>query len=173
MAWVERANLAVAKWLMVFSAFLAFGLSFYIMVAVIARNFNHPIQGTSEVVTELLVTIVFLQISYCVSTGGMLRADFLIKYFNLSTRQILNIIGYSLGILLFATVFIGNIEPAYQSWITGEFEGEGALRMPTWPARFSLVVGCSLTGFSYTLLLIKELLSLTGMNQSSTMESEI
>lgn len=173
MAWVERANLAVAKWLMVFSAFLAFGLSFYIMVAVIARNFNHPIQGTSEVVTELIVTIVFLQISYCVSTGGMLRADFLIKYFNLSTRQILNIIGYSLGILLFATVFIGNIEPAYQSWITGEFEGEGALRMPTWPARFSLVVGCSLTGFSYTLLLIKELLSLTGMNQSSTMESEI
>ena len=143
------------------------------MVAVIARNFNHPIQGTSEVVTELIVTIVFLQISYCVSTGGMLRADFLIKYFNLSTRQILNIIGYSLGILLFATVFIGNIEPAYQSWITGEFEGEGALRMPTWPARFSLVVGCSLTGFSYTLLLIKELLSLTGMNQSSTMESEI
>ena len=116
---------------------------------------------------------MFLQISYCVSTGGMLRADFLIKYFNLSTRQILNIIGYSLGILLFATVFIGNIEPAYQSWITGEFEGEGALRMPTWPARFSLVVGCSLTGFSYTLLLIKELLSLTGMNQSSTMESEI
>ncbi|MAQ55445.1 MAG: hypothetical protein CMM82_00985 [Rhodospirillales bacterium] len=173
MVWVERANLAVAKWLMVFSAFLAFGLSFYIMVAVIARNFNHPIQGTSEVVTELIVTIVFLQISYCVSTGGMLRADFLIKYFNLSTRQILNIIGYSLGILLFATVFIGNIEPAYQSWITGEFEGEGALRMPTWPARFSLVVGCSLTGFSYTLLLIKELLSLTGMNQSSTMESEI
>ena len=173
MVWVERANLAVAKWLMVFSAFLAFGLSFYIMVAVIARNFNHPIQGTSEAVTELIVTIVFLQISYCVSTGGMLRADFLIKYFNLSTRQILNIIGYSLGILLFATVFIGNIEPAYQSWITGEFEGEGALRMPTWPARFSLVVGCSLTGFSYTLLLIKELLSLTGMNQSSTMESEI
>ena len=173
MLWVERANLAVAKWLMVFSAFLAFGLSCYIMVAVIARNFNHPIQGTSEVVTELIVTIVFLQISYCVSTGGMLRADFLIKYFNLSTRQILNIIGYSLGILLFATVFIGNIEPAYQSWITGEFEGEGALRMPTWPARFSLVVGCSLTGFSYTLLLIKELLSLTRMNQSSTMESEI
>ena len=173
MAWVERANLAVAKWLMVFSAFLAFGLSFYIMVAVIARNFNHPIQGTSEVVTELIVTIVFLQISYCVSTGGMLRADFLIKYFNLSTRQILNIIGYSLGILLFATVFIGNIEPAYQSWITGEFEGEGALRMPTWPARFSLVVGCSLTGFSYALLLIKELLSLIGMNQSSTVELEI
>ena len=173
MVWVERANLAVAKWLMVFSAFLAFGLSFYILVAVIARNFNQPIQGTSEVVTELIVTIVFLQISYCVSTGGMLRADFLIKYFNLSTRQILNIIGYSLGILLFATVFIGNIEPAYQSWITGEFEGEGALRMPTWPARFSLVVGCSLTGFSYTLLLIKELLSLTGMNQSSTVELEI
>jgi len=173
MVWVERANLAVAKWLMVFSAFLAFGLSFYIMVAVIARNFNHPIQGTSEVVTELIVTIVFLQISYCVSTGGMLRADFLIKYFNLSTRKILNIIGYSLGVLLFATVFIGNIEPAYQSWITGEFEGEGALRMPTWPARFSLVVGCSLAGFSYTLLLIKELLSITGMNQSSTMESEI
>ena len=173
MVWVERANLAVAKWLMVFSAFLAFGLSFYILVAVIARNFNQPIQGTSEVVTELIVTIVFLQISYCVSTGGMLRADFLIKYFNPNTRKILNIIGYSLGILLFATVFIGNIEPAYQSWITGEFEGEGALRMPTWPARFSLVVGCSLTGFSYALLLIKELLSLIGLNQSSTVELEI
>jgi len=172
MAWVERANLAIAKWLMVFSAFLAFGLSFYILVAVIARNFNKPIQGTSEVVTELIVTIVFLQISYCVSTGGMLRADFLINYFTPTTRKILNIIGYALGILLFTTVFIGNIEPAYQSWITGEFEGEGALRMPTWPARFSLVIGCSLTGFSYTLLLIKELNSMVRMNQSPTLEVE-
>ena len=154
MAWVERANLAIAKWLMVFSAFLAFGLSFYILVAVIARNFNKPIQGTSEVVTELIVT------------------DFLINYFNPTTRKILNIIGYALGILLFTTVFIGNIEPAYQSWITGEFEGEGALRMPTWPARFSLVIGCSLTGFSYTLLLIKELSAMVRMNQSPTLEVE-
>ena len=59
MIWIERANLAVAKWLMVFSAFLAFGLSFYITVSVIGRNLNKPIHGTSEVCTELIVSIVF------------------------------------------------------------------------------------------------------------------
>ena len=172
MIWIERANLAVAKWLMVFSAFLAFGLSFYITVSVIGRNINQPIQGTSEVCTELIVSIVFLQISYCVATGGMLRADFLIKYFSTIAQNVLNIVGYSLGILLFITIFIGNIEPAYQSWITGEFEGAGALRMPTWPARFSLVIGCSLTGLSYTLLLIRELMKISGHDKSSAFELE-
>lgn len=170
MIWIERANLAVARGLMVFAAFLAFALAFYILADVIARNLNTPIQGTSEVVTELIVTIVFLQVSYCVATGGMLRADFLIRYFNRNVRRTLNIVGYSLGIVFFATVFIGNIDPAYQSWVTGEFEGEGALHMPTFPARFGLVIGCSLAAFSYVLLLLKELLSLAGVDQSPAVD---
>jgi TRAP-type C4-dicarboxylate transport system permease small subunit len=170
MIWIERANLAVARGLMVFAAFLAFSLAFYILVDVIARNLNMPIQGTSEVVTELIVTIVFLQISYCVATGGMLRADFLVKYFNRHTRRFLNIAGYSLGILFFATVFIGNIDPAIESWVTGEFEGEGALHMPTFPARFGLVIGCSLAAFSYALLLVREILMMVGVGQSPAAE---
>jgi len=170
MNWIERANLAVARGLMVFAAFLAFSLAFYILVDVIARNLNRPIHGTAEVVTELIVTIVFLQVTYCVATGGMLRADFLVKYFNRHTRVILNIIGYALGILFFTTIFIGNIDPAYQSWITGEFEGEGALHVPTFPARFGLVLGCSLAAFSYVLLLVKEVLILMGVEQAPAVD---
>ncbi len=170
MIWIERANLAVARGLMVFAAFLAFALAFYILVDVIARNLNMPIQGTSEVVTELIVTIVFLQVSYCVATGGMLRADFLVRYFNNHVRRIFNIAGYGLGILFFATVFIGNIDPAYQSLITGEFEGEGALHVPTFPARFALVIGCFLAAFSYALFLLKELFMLAGVDQSPAVE---
>lgn len=35
----------------------------------------------------------------------------------------------------------GSIDPSIHAWTTNEFEGEGAMRVPMWPARFIILIG--------------------------------
>ena len=49
----------------------------------------------------------------------------------------------------------GAIDPAVYAWTSNEFEGEGALRVPSWPARFIVVIGTGLAAFSYILIAIE------------------
>ena len=61
-----------------------------------------------------------------------------------------------LGALLFALICWGSIDGAVHAWTSGEFEGEGALRVPVWPARFVIVLGCALAASSYVLLSLQQ-----------------
>jgi TRAP-type C4-dicarboxylate transport system permease small subunit len=150
---VHRLSEVLSKALMVFGAFWAFFLAFYILVDVVGRNLNMPIEGTNEIVTNSIVTIVFLQIGYCVHVRGMIRADFLLAVLGPVTTRTINIIGYLLGIGFFFAVLYGTWEPAVEAWNTGEFEGEGAVHVPTWPSRFAIILGCGLAAINYLLLL--------------------
>jgi TRAP-type C4-dicarboxylate transport system permease small subunit len=51
----------------------------------------------------------------------------------------------------------GSFEGAAHAWNSNEFEGEGALRVPVWPARFILILGTAVATFSYVLLLAQHL----------------
>ena len=54
-----------------------------------------------------------------------------------------------LGILFFAIIVWGSYEPMLHAWISGEYEGEGALRVPVWPARLVVLIGSFLVVVSY------------------------
>ena len=43
--------------------------------------------------------------------------------------------------LFFGLIVWGSYEPALHAWMSGEFEGEGALRVPVWPARIVVLLG--------------------------------
>ncbi len=49
-----------------------------------------------------------------------------------------------LGAAFFILIVWGCFEPALHSWVSNEFEGEGALRVPVWPARFVVMFGAAL-----------------------------
>jgi TRAP-type C4-dicarboxylate transport system permease small subunit len=66
-----------------------------------------------------------------------------------------DVLGALLGVAFFALICWGSIEPALYSWRSNEFEGEGALRVPVWPARFLVVLGSFLAAFNYLLLAIE------------------
>lgn len=153
---INKASEILSKALMTFSAFWAFFLAFYILTDVVLRNLNMPIEGTSEIVTNSIVTIVFMQIGYCVYIRGMIRADFLLNVMGPRLTQTVNSLGYLLGIVFFLWVLYGTWGPAIEAWNTGEFEGEGAVHMPTWPSRFAIIAGCFLAALNYFLLLIVE-----------------
>ncbi|MBO6782131.1 MAG: TRAP transporter small permease [Alphaproteobacteria bacterium] len=152
--WSER----ISKWLMVIAAMWAFLLAFYILVDVIGRFFGFPLKGTHEVVKNSIVMIAFMQCAYCVLSRSMLRADFLLHLIGGKLERILNVIGYVLGALFFLALFLGTYEPAIHAVVSGEFEGEGALRVPTWPARVVILVTSALLVVNYAMLAIKEVI---------------
>lgn len=143
--WTARALLAVA-------ATLAFLLSFLVVADVIGRVvFNAPVQGTPEMVSMAIVVICFLQAAYAIRSGGMLRVTAITDLLPPRPRAALAAFGCLLGALFFAVILYGGTEPLLHAWRSGEYEGEGALRVPAWPARLTVLVGSALALLAYLL----------------------
>jgi TRAP-type C4-dicarboxylate transport system permease small subunit len=142
----------VAQALLALAAILAFLLCFLVCADVIGRvALNSPVKGTPEIVSSTIVVICFLQAAYAIRSGGMISVDAVIRRASPQAQRILEVLGALLGVAFFGLICWGSIEPAVYSWTSNEFEGEGALRVPAWPARFVVVLGSFLAAFNYLL----------------------
>jgi TRAP-type C4-dicarboxylate transport system permease small subunit len=149
---VARINDWLTKSLLVAAATLAFMLCFLVVADVVGRDlFGRPVKGTPELVSSSIVIICFLQAAYAIRSGGMLNVDFAVSALSPRARSALAVVGALLGAAFFALVCWGSLGPAEHAWTSNEFEGEGALRVPAWPARFVIVIGTALAAFNYLL----------------------
>ncbi len=147
--WNDR----LTKFLMVLAALWAFCLTFIIMSDIIGRGaFNSPVYGVCEIVMNSIVIIVFLQAGYAIRSRSMLKADFLVVHFPPWLRRASLAFGYLLGAAFFMTIVVGGIDNAIYSWVSNEYEGEGALRVPAWPTRFIILFGGGLASINYLVL---------------------
>lgn len=147
--WVTRSMLAVA-------AILAFLICFLVCADVIGRVvFNSPVKGTPELVSFSIVVICFLQAPFAIRSGGMIFVDAVTSHLPPLAQRVLEIFGYLLGLGFFVLVCWGSIDPSIHAWTSNEFEGEGALRVPVWPARFIIILGTFLAALNYLLLIIQ------------------
>ena len=138
---------------MVVAAAWAFGLSFLVLGNIIGRFvFDSPIYGTAEIVAASIVIIVFLQVGYAIRSRSMLMADFLVVHLPDIVQRILLAVGYLLGAAFFLMIITGGWEESILSYVEGEFEGEGALRVPSWPARWVVLLGSALATINYLVL---------------------
>lgn len=148
-----RLSDTIAKTLMVLAAFWAFTLCFLILTDVVGRGFfNRPLQGTTEIVANSIVMIVFLQAGYAIRSHSMLRTDVLLGVIGPGGRRIALGFADLLGAALFLIILTGGFEPAIRSFASGEYEGEGALRVPVWPTRWVIVIGSALSVLNYLVL---------------------
>lgn len=155
-----RLSDRLTKLLMVVGALWAFFLCFFILADIIARALNLPISGTKEIVANSVVIIVFMQIGFAVRSDSMLRADFLIVAMPKPVQRALVIFALVLGAVLFFFLLKAAITPALRSFANGEFDGEGALRVPVWPARWMIIFGAGMAGINYVILGIVEIFGL-------------
>lgn len=155
-----RATDRLTKFLMIFGAVWAFVLCFFILAEIIFRAMNIPISGTKEIVANSVVIIVFMQVGYAVRSGSMLRADFLVVMLPHVVQRLLLIFALLLGAAFFLFLLKSGIKPALRSFANGEFDGEGSLHVPVWPARFAIMLGGGLAGINYLLLSIVEIFDL-------------
>lgn len=150
----------MTRLLMILGAIWAFILCFFILADIIFRALNLPISGTKEIVANSVVIIVFMQVGFAVRSGSMLRADFLVLALPKSVQKLLLIFAYLLGAALFLFLLKAGITPALRSFANGEFDGEGAMKVAVWPARFAILVGGAMAGFNYILLALVEIFGL-------------
>lgn len=155
-----RLSDQLTKLLMILGAIWAFFLCFFILADIVTRAMNMPISGTKEIVANSVVMIVFLQIGFAVRSGSMLRADFLVAAMPKPVQKVLLIFALVLGACLFFFLLKAGIKPAVRSFVNGEFDGEGALRVPVWPTRWMIIFGAGLAGINYTILAIIEIFDL-------------
>ena len=142
---IVRLSDRLTRFLLVLAAAWAFVLTFFIIADIVGRSFfNSPVYGVPEIVMNSIVMIVFLQAGYAIRSGSMLRADFLAQRFPPLFGRIALAAGYLLGAMFFFMILAGGWEAAIRSWVAGEYEGEGALRVPAWPTRFTILIGSAL-----------------------------
>ncbi|KPQ07367.1 MAG: TRAP-type C4-dicarboxylate transport system, small permease component [Rhodobacteraceae bacterium HLUCCA12] len=139
-----------ARTIHVISAFWVLILGFAIMADVLSRNlFSYPIRGTTEVIKNSVVAITFLQLPLAVASGSMLRTELVSDALGPHGRRALRTIGYVLGAALFTMIAVSAWGDAIYAWRIGEYEGEGALRVPTWPVRFVMIGTAILSAITY------------------------
>ena len=143
----------LSKVLMVIAAAWAFGLSFLVMANIIGRTyFDFPIYGTAEIVAASIVIVVFLQAGYAIRSRSMLKADFLVEHLPDKVQRTLLAIGYLLGAAFFLMIIPGGWEESIASYVEGEYEGEGALRVPSWPGRWTVLIGSGIAMMNYLVM---------------------
>lgn len=143
----------LSKFLMVAAAIWAFGLAFLVLANIVGRFvFDSPVYGTAEIVAASIVIIVFLQAGYAIRSRSMLAANFLVIHLPDVVQRILLGFGYLLGAAFFMMIITGGWEESVTSFIEGEYEGEGALQVPSWPARWTVLLGSALAMVNYLVL---------------------
>jgi TRAP-type C4-dicarboxylate transport system permease small subunit len=149
---LQRLNARVVRVLLALAALQIFLLSFLVVADVIGRGaFNSPVKGTPEIVSMSIVIICFLLAGYAVQSGGMIYTDVVVGAFGARGRAFARLLSAVLGILFFALIVWGSYEPTLHAWTSGEYEGEGALRVPVWPARSIVLIGAALVVVTYLL----------------------
>jgi TRAP-type C4-dicarboxylate transport system permease small subunit len=131
--------------LLAIAAAIIFLLSFLVVADVVGRGaFNSPVKGTPEIVSMSIVIICFLLAAYAVQSGAMLRTDVTVSMFGRRGYAFADLISGLLGAGFFLLIVWGSFEPTLHAWTSNEFEGEGALRVPVWPARLVVMLGSAL-----------------------------
>lgn len=155
---VDRLLGPLARSLHLLAAFWLFMLAFLILADVVGRGlFNAPIQGTPELVANSIVAIAFLQLAHSIRVGGMLRTDILEAFLPARARRWLRALGYAVGIAFFLALAYATWEPMVRAWEIREYQGEGALRVPTYPVRTIILVTSVLAAAAYLGLAAKAL----------------
>ena len=67
-------------------------------------------------------------------------------------QKVLLVFGYLLGASFFLMVITGGWEESVRAWVDMNYEGEGALHVYTWPARWAVMFGSLIALLNYLVL---------------------
>ena len=149
--------LDVARYMHILSSVWVFILAAVILVDVFGRIlFLQPLPGTKEILQNSVIAITFLQIPLAIYSGSMLRTTLVVDLLPASARRLLRTIAYVLGLALFAAIAYASLPEALDAYRIGEYEGEGSLRIVTWPVKILIVITGVFAAVAYTMLMIAD-----------------
>ena len=152
--WVERLVESFAKVLNVISAIWLSSIAILILFDVVGREFfGAPIYGTNEIVSNSVLSILFLQLPLSILTRSSLRTTILYGNVGISSKAAIDGISYFLAGLLFLAIAIGSWPNMLEAWEIREAEGSGIVTIPVYPIR-TLVVFVSMVGVVVSSVLV-------------------
>ena len=148
-------------------------LMFLITADVLSRLVLHkPMVGTPEIVANSLVAIAFLHFTYVLQEDRHVRATVLYDKLPLKGRCVLDLICDLIGVALFIAILFPSVKLLISAIEIGEFEGEGALRVPTSPVRAIVVYGSILMLIEYVIKFVGRCKALMGKQTKSSDTAE-
>jgi TRAP-type C4-dicarboxylate transport system permease small subunit len=142
----QVTHIASAAWVLV--------LAVIIFIDVCGRYFfGLPLLGATEIIKNSVVSITFLQLPLAIYRNGMIRTTLLYDHVGADWQRVLRTIAGLLGILFFIGTAYSAWGPALEALGVSEYEGEGALRVPTYPVRFLVVITSLFAAYVYLYLL--------------------
>ena len=149
-----KGFVGLARTIHVISAFWILMIAVLIIVDVLGRAlFSSPLQGATEIIRNSVVAITFLQLPLAILSGSMLRTELISEFLGENGRRILRTLAYLLGLALFALIVYADWRPAMLAYRIGEYEGEGALRVPVWPVHIILLGTTAMCAVSYLIMI--------------------
>jgi TRAP-type mannitol/chloroaromatic compound transport system permease small subunit len=128
--------------------------------------FNAPVNGTTELVTESVVAVLYLQIAYTLRSGRMTRSDALYSRL-LDTRptvgQTLGLLFHTAGACLMAAIIWAGWPKWLDSYSSGFYIGVlDVFSFPEWPMMLIVVLGCGFTAVQFFVLAVDNARVLAG-----------
>lgn len=120
--------------------------------------FNAPIIGVAEIVSNGILIIAFLQLSYAVRIDSMLRSELLIDRLHGRPRSAFNVVTALLGASLFILIAWASWDTMLRAIMVQEYEGHVSFPIPTWPVRVAVVFCSILAAVNYIVLAAKSAL---------------
>ena len=155
---IEKIVEKFATGLNIISAIWLASIALLILSDVVGREFfGSPIYGTNEIVSNSVLSILFLQLPLSILNRNSLRTTIVYGALGLRGKSIINACSYFIALLLFLAIGVGSWPNMIEAWDILEQEGSGIVTIPVYPIR-TLVVFVSFVGIIVCLLLIYQAL---------------
>ncbi len=136
-------------------AFLGAGLlgllAVLIIVDIVGRQIGTPIRGTVELAAMTVASATFLTIPYAMRQRGHIRSTIVVARLPDGPRRTLEAFTYAIGAVTFAVLAVSSFDAMMTAFVAGSYEGEGALRVPTFPTRTIIFVSSIVMAVECTL----------------------
>jgi len=155
----------IDKWIEKISEKLSFlgAIWIFLVMAVIVYDvvgryfFNSPFTGTVEIVRNSIVGIAFFMIPWAMVKEKHVRTTIIVDHVNPKVAVILDALAYVVGFAVFLFIVISSWEPFVTSYVNMEYEGEGAMRIVTFPVRGVIILGSVLTLWHCLIIILNKI----------------
>lgn len=149
------ATIRISRMIHLVSALWTLGLALLIFADVAGRTvLNSPVPGTKEIIQNSVVAITFLQLPLAIYSGSMLRTSIFADAVPDAVRRLLRTLCMLLGLAVFIGLLWSTWPSFWDAYRIGEYEGEGALRVPTWPVRGTVLVMSVFGAWAYLSMIV-------------------
>jgi TRAP-type C4-dicarboxylate transport system permease small subunit len=135
-------------------------LGLTIVADVVGRQLGVPVTGIVELAAQTVVISAFLTIPFVMRRGGHIRATIIVSRTPVGVRKTLEVIAYSIGAVIFILLAFSAWDAFVEDFVNASYEGEGALRIPTWPTRLTIFIASILMIVESVLSVIKVFMKL-------------